>query len=233
MLPDARMTYAGRLDPMAEGLLLLLSGTECKYKDLYLGLDKEYEVEVLLGLSSDTGDILGEVQSSKFKVEEDGGFQVSSFTFQAPDLSALSSKLQALVGVRTERYPAYSSKTVQGKPLFQWAREGRLGEIVIPKREIEVKSVELIGTRAERIKTLRKQALADIAKVEGDFRQKECAAAWNALPAEMEVQLVKIRVQASTGTYMRTIAERLGKELEVPALAWSIRRTKLGQYKVD
>ena len=53
------MTYAGRLDPMASGTLLVLVGDECKNKDAYLGLDKEYEIEVLFGISTDTQDALG------------------------------------------------------------------------------------------------------------------------------------------------------------------------------
>lgn len=43
------MTYAGRLDPMASGKLIILIGEECKNKDEYLKLDKEYEVDILLG----------------------------------------------------------------------------------------------------------------------------------------------------------------------------------------
>ncbi len=39
--PNFPMTYAGRLDPLAEGVLILLVGDECKKKDQYLGLDKE------------------------------------------------------------------------------------------------------------------------------------------------------------------------------------------------
>ena len=39
---DVKMTYAGRLDPMAEGLLIILTGEECKNKEKYLVLDKEY-----------------------------------------------------------------------------------------------------------------------------------------------------------------------------------------------
>jgi len=59
------MTYAGRLDPLAEGLLLVLTGEECKNKEKYLGLDKEYEVDVLFGFATDTYDILGKVLSAK------------------------------------------------------------------------------------------------------------------------------------------------------------------------
>src|SRR5690242_6674833 len=53
------MTYAGRLDPMAEGLLLVLSGELVKEKEKYLDLPKTYIVEVLWGVETDTLDILG------------------------------------------------------------------------------------------------------------------------------------------------------------------------------
>src|ERR1700744_4448739 len=57
-------SYAGRLDPMATGLLLVLLGDECKKKESYTGLNKEYGVEVLLDLGSDTGDTLGMIEQN-------------------------------------------------------------------------------------------------------------------------------------------------------------------------
>lgn len=57
--PDVPMTYAGRLDPMAEGDMIILVGDECKGKDKFLPMKKEYEVEFLLGVETDTYDLLG------------------------------------------------------------------------------------------------------------------------------------------------------------------------------
>ncbi|MBP6060753.1 MAG: hypothetical protein KA515_01980, partial [Candidatus Pacebacteria bacterium] len=62
---DLPITYAGRLDPMASGVLVLLAGEKTKEKDKYLFLDKEYEFEVLFGFATDTYDILGKVISHK------------------------------------------------------------------------------------------------------------------------------------------------------------------------
>ena len=53
------MTYAGRLDPLAEGVLLVLSGKEVHRKEEFLNLRKEYEVEVLFGVGTDTFDVMG------------------------------------------------------------------------------------------------------------------------------------------------------------------------------
>lgn len=59
---ETKMTYLGRLDPMAEGLLLVLSG-DTRDKNKFLDLDKTYEFEVLWGVSTDTYDVLGQVES--------------------------------------------------------------------------------------------------------------------------------------------------------------------------
>ena len=56
---DVLASYAGRLDPMASGKLLILLGEECKRQRAYTDLDKAYEIEVLLDVGSDTGDALG------------------------------------------------------------------------------------------------------------------------------------------------------------------------------
>ncbi|MEI7424912.1 MAG: hypothetical protein WCK10_02225, partial [Candidatus Staskawiczbacteria bacterium] len=58
---DTPMTYAGRLDPMASGVLIILAGDEIKKKEKYLNLDKEYNFSVLFGFNTDTYDILGKV----------------------------------------------------------------------------------------------------------------------------------------------------------------------------
>ena len=60
-----KMTYAGRLDPLATGVLLVLTGEECKQKEKYLGLDKEYELIILFGFGTDSMDLLGMVEEKK------------------------------------------------------------------------------------------------------------------------------------------------------------------------
>ena len=100
---EKKMTYAGRLDPMAEGKLLILVGDKCKEKEKYLNLDKEYEFEILLGLKSDSKDLLGIAKKDLHQY----------FNF-----SEIQKKLERFVGEREMEYPVFSSKTVKGKPLF-------------------------------------------------------------------------------------------------------------------
>ena len=56
---DVPMTYAGRLDPAAEGFLIVLTGEECKKKETYSSLTKTYMAEILVDVSTDSYDLLG------------------------------------------------------------------------------------------------------------------------------------------------------------------------------
>ena len=59
----AKMTYAGRLDPMAEGVLVVLSGEKNKEREAYTGLDKDYEFEFVFGIETDNNEVLGKIVS--------------------------------------------------------------------------------------------------------------------------------------------------------------------------
>jgi tRNA pseudouridine55 synthase len=242
------LTYAGRLDPLAEGLLIILAGDECMKKDEYTALPKEYEVKVLFGFETDTYDVLGLVNSetafdillpsprifSCWKIS----LLEPSLCERVPGATCLHSVSEILknnfVGDIEQAYPPYSSRTVNGKPLFQWAREGRLNEIEIPKHKVHVKSIEI-----EKVETISQEKLHKYIKkvvglVKGDFRQDEILKRWNEVLSgnNREYQVATFRISCSSGTYVRSIAYDLGKALGVPALALHIKRTKIGDYKI-
>jgi len=223
-----KMAYAGRLDPMAEGKLLVLVGEECKRREKYLGLDKEYEFEILLGVSSDTHDILG----------------ITKLDDSVAVIDNLETVLSKYRGVFNLRYPVFSSKTVDGKTLFLWALENRLSEIQIPTKKVEVYELEQISgeiiskdivlqTVRERI-SLVTQVTEDSKQLGRDFRRNEVLERWKEnmdVTEQNEFFVLKLRCVCSSGTYMRTLASEIGKELGGAGLAWSIRRTKIGCYK--
>src|SRR3989344_1098603 len=97
---DEKMTYAGRLDPMASGLLLILVGNEVKNKEKYLKLGKEYKFEILFGFATDTYDILGKVVHfdilQNIKISELG--------------QEIKKNLKFFTNRWKQKYPAYSSR---------------------------------------------------------------------------------------------------------------------------
>lgn len=217
---DVPMTYAGRLDPLASGLLLLLSGEECKNKQKYLNLDKEYEFEVLFGFKTDTYDILGKVIAEGYLMNK------------KEDIEKLIKKnLKYFKGKIVQKYPIYSSKTVEGKPLFAYARSNKAVEI--PEREVTIKSLKYLNLRKISSKTLLKNIETRVNKVNGDFRQKEILKIWQKnLNKDKYFYVANFKIKCSSGTYVRTIANNLGERIGLPTLAYSIKRTKIGKHVI-
>jgi tRNA pseudouridine55 synthase len=216
---NEKLTYAGRLDPMAEGKLLVLVGEENKNRERYLGLDKEYLVEVLLGVATDTGDVLGKIVNNKNVGEiAYGDFRKVAKTF---------------IEKFKQKYPKYSSKTIGGKPLWFLERGGKATDLEIPEKEVEIYDIKFVESKNIKSKILLRNIEKDISKVNGDFRQKEIVELWEKfLSKSPEVfQTFSIKVSCSSGTYMRLLAESIGKKLGSFGIAYKIKRTKIQGFK--
>lgn len=216
------LSYAGRLDPMAEGVMLCLVGAANKRREEYLDLSKEYVVDILFGASTDTYDVLGKVMNTGDSA--------------AITKVAVENCLNQFRGRVSQEYPPFSSKPVEGKSLFEWARQGGIGALVMPKREVEVYDIELTALYKVNEVTLLNFIETSVGKVQGDFRQDEILEGWHRkLDAKngRSFKCVTIKVSCSSGTYVRSIAHQLGLELGVPALALHILRTKVGDYSIE
>lgn len=217
------MTYAGRLDPVAEGLILVLVGEDCKEKDKYLGLSKEYELTVLFGFETDTYDLLGKIMGVSI--------DPSNVNYEY-----FESTVKRFVGDIKQDYPPYSSKPVDGKPLFQIAREGGIPNIEIPSHVVHIEKIEVLDKKIVTKSELEKHIKSIVALVKGDFRQEDILSKWKESLADSkfpEFPLIKLRVTSSAGAYMRVIAHDIGEALGVHALAYHIKRTKIGEYTTD
>ena len=128
---NSTISYAGRLDPMAHGVLILLIDDENKKRREYENLEKEYFFKILVGVSTDTYDILGLIKESNLEYKDNV-------------IEKLQNILPMYTGDTEQELPPYSSYSVQGKPLFKWARDNRLDEIVLPKRTVNIKEMEYI-----------------------------------------------------------------------------------------
>ncbi len=293
---ESTISYAGRLDPMAEGVLILLVDEENQNREKYQGLDKEYVFEVLFGLETDTYDLLGIVKNSnashkipnsksqaqnksqtpnpksqKSLCLELGAwcldfichlvFEICNFTRRSTsDIPKNPKQIEAqaisfvenLIGRRVQKYPPYSSYTIKGKPLFQWAKEGKIDEIELPEKDIIIYESEYLGKRTITAEELHQTIIERVSKVEGKFRQEEILKRWRMFfknlkgpnspkPGLSEFNpglslstpsfpILKFRIVCSSGTYVRQIAHKLGKITRTGALCFHIKRTRVGEY---
>lgn len=231
-LEGVPLAYAGRLDPMASGQLLILIGEECKNQVEYHNLDKEYQVGILFGVNSDSGDVLGLTEENKRTVVDE---------------EKLSQVINTFIGKIELPYPVFSSKTVQGKPLHTWAVEKRLDEIEIPTRKSEIYNIDILEIKTYSRKELVSSALTKIELIPpvtdprkalgNDFRRPEVRKAWsqvnqNGSPEDI-FYIANISCICSSGTYMRTLAEEVAKKFNTKGLAFSIHRSKVGKYNKE
>lgn len=124
--------HAGTLDPMAEGLLIVLLGGATRASDYAAGHEKEYIARLRLGLTTDTQDVTGTMQR------------------QAPGVvpeEALRAVLTQFTGRVQQVPPMYSAVQVDGQRLYKLARKGV--EIERQSREIEISRLELLPRTPE------------------------------------------------------------------------------------
>lgn len=219
-LADVKIGYAGRLDPMAEGALLLLLGAENKQKRKYESLSKTYEIKVLFGFKTDTYDILGKIVEIK-----------SDFEF---DFKKTGKILISFVGKFSQKYPPYSSKTVDGKPLYYYARRNLISKINVPSKKVEIFEITNIKEDFIYGKDLLGHVFERINLVKGDFRQDEILKDWQEkIDTNKHYPVVSLTVKCSSGTYMRSLANSLGEKMGIPTLALSIKRIEIGSFKLN
>lgn len=219
-----KVSYLGRLDPMAHGLMLVGGNLTKESRQMLLSLDKSYQFIALLGISTDTYDLLGLPSGSLIK----GVVGV--------DHLELLAKWQLVTKLQNQSYPPYSSKTVLGKPLYYWARNELLDKITIPTKKIVIYSDYLRPPETISVKQFLEQLEARVMKVVGDFRQQQTLAAWHQALAKYKktsLHVVRGEVHCSSGTYLRGLVHTLGQELGVGALVLEILRTQVGEFKLD
>lgn len=123
-----KVGHTGTLDPLATGVLVLCIGEATKLNEILTSTYKEYEAEVTLGLLTDTLDITGNI----LKEEE--------VNFNKEEILEALNKIK---GKYLQEVPIYSAVKVNGKKLYEYARNNEYVEL--PKREVDIKKLELIS----------------------------------------------------------------------------------------
>lgn len=128
ILKTKKVGHTGTLDPIATGVLVICVGKATKLVELLTSKEKEYIAEITLGLKTDTLDITGNI------IEE------QNVNINSNDIDNALSKL---IGKYEQEVPIYSAVKVNGKKLYEYARNGE--EIKLPKRIVEIKKLERIS----------------------------------------------------------------------------------------
>lgn len=177
---DARKAgHTGTLDPFATGLLVCCFGQATKISGLLLDADKAYEATVQLGIETDAGDLTGAIVA-----------QAENFT--GVSLEQVETVLPSFRGAIQQVPPMYSALKRDGKPLYEYARQGI--ELERPPRDVTIHQLDLIEYS----------------------------------PTEL-----RLFVRCSKGTYIRTLAQDIGRALGCYAHLTALRRTEVGPFTLS
>lgn len=170
-----KIGHTGTLDPDATGVLPVCLGRATKVCELLTDHDKTYEALLLLGKMTDTQDISGEVLE-----ERDPG-----------DLTEeeVRSCIESFIGEYDQIPPMYSALKVNGKKLYELAREGKTVER--KSRKVQIHGIRIL---------------------------------------EMNLPHVRMEVDCSKGTYIRTLCHDIGEKLQVGGCMEELERTKVGRF---
>ena len=170
-----KIGHTGTLDPDATGVLPVCLGRATKVCELLTDHDKTYEALLLLGKTTDTQDISGEVLE-----ERDPG-----------DLTEeeVRSCIESFIGEYDQIPPMYSALKVNGKKLYELAREGKTVER--KSRKVQIHGIRIL---------------------------------------EMNFPHVRMEVDCSKGTYIRTLCHDIGEKLQVGGCMEELERTKVGRF---
>ena len=175
-----KIGHAGTLDPFASGVLIVAIGREATRKiDKFVKLDKEYVATLHLGFSSDTFDRMGKITKWPSEIKEIGVDEVQKV-------------LQKFIGEQDQLPPMFSAKKINGKKLYELAREGKT--VVRKPARINIYNIELL-------------------KYEWPF--------------------LEIKIECSTGTYIRALANDMGTSLNCGAYLENLKRTSVGPYREE
>lgn len=135
ILNTKKIGHTGTLDPIATGVLVICIGKYTKLCEVLTSTYKEYIATIKLGLKTDTLDITGNILNKE----------------EIPNLSEIQiiNVLESFLGKSIQTTPIYSAVKINGKKLYEYAREGK--EIELPKREIDIPKIELLSYKNNEI----------------------------------------------------------------------------------
>jgi tRNA pseudouridine55 synthase len=188
-----KIGHSGTLDPFASGLLIVAVGREATRQIAqFIKQDKTYVAKLHLGAVSDTYDRTGRVRNVARPRD------ILSGLFR----TKIEKILQKFVGPQKQIPPMYSAKKINGKKLYELARQGK---------EIERNPIDI---NIHYIKQLAAMGLPPAAHT-------ECSGAH-----------IIIEVRVSSGTYIRSLANDIGQALGCGAYLEELKRTRIGNHEL-
>ena len=136
-----KVGHAGTLDPLAEGVLILLTDEDTKRQNEFMSMDKEYVAKIAFGASTPTYDLekLPDVSEKQMSLEV--------------VIKNVEKILSRYIGEISQKVPSYSAVKVKGKTLYKEARKGKVVDKDLPVKRIKIYEIKILGSKYEELET--------------------------------------------------------------------------------
>lgn len=217
--------WIGRLDPLARGKLLFLEDNELynnKFEKYIYESIKEYEAEIILGISTDTDDIMGILDNkiNVLELEKDIIF------------NKIRNEFEYFSSQKEQNFHPYSSYMLKKnnikQPLWKWKKQNLLNKDEIPKKNIKVYYINFLDYK-EYNNEIYNEFIKRISKVDNkhSFRQSEICDQWlneKNLSENNKIYSIKFRIKVSSGYYLRQFCNDLKNKINYPLTIFDINR---------
>jgi tRNA pseudouridine55 synthase len=178
ILRERSIGHLGTLDPLATGVLPLVTGNLTRLAQFYTASEKTYEGTIRFGFATDTYDAEGEPTTTPQAV-----------TLSREAIEAVAARFR---GVIEQTPPAFSAKKIKGVPAYKLARQQK--EVILQPVQVEIKEFEILS---------------------------------------VDIDRARFRARVASGTYMRSVAHDMGRELACGAHLESLRRTSVAEFTLE
>lgn len=213
---NEKATHTGTLDPMASGVVIILTGEDRFKKGVQTAWNKTYDFSILWGVSTDTGDLLGIIKDVVPRI---------------PSLEEITRVIAAFPHTHGQLQPTFSARRYSGLSSFDWARKG----VRLPQKKRAI-TIDSLSTKLFEVKSLSQiveEQTENIRKIQGDFRQTEIINNWSQLLCKHDYSLITSHhtVVVSAGAYIRQLTQDIALGVNMPATTAHITRIKNGQFQ--
>lgn len=215
-----KVCICGKLDPMARGITKILIDNDTKKMKHYLTSDKEYEFNIVIGISTNSDDIMG-------NIEEYETINISNINIY---INKIMMYMNNLVNITEQKYHHYSAihinKNGVNKPLWYWYKNNNLLDSEIPTKKIKVYQVTHLNTEYIKFNLYLSDVICRLNMVkDNNFDKNKIINEWNSININTLVS-IRFKVHVSSGFYIRMIAKDL-KRLNIKVHIYDINRTKV------
>ena len=215
-----KLCFAGRLDPMARGKVLLLFNDECKNIEKYKNMNKIYTFKIIIGFQTDSDDSLGIIQNINPNITTENIIEIKK---------KISFNIKT--GSFNQSFHKYSSKCINGKPLWQITKENeKENNEDLPSHLVSIYDYKIGKCEQYNFIDWKTKIINQINTIDKkcNFNQENIINQWNNINLDIKhIYAIPITLTVSSGFYVRQFVRDFSDIIDFPLMVYDINRIEI------